>query len=111
VFIARFAASDSVPGRYRLVEVDPRTGKLRPQATVLASDPSADRQVTPRFADFDASGRYLLYGIDGLSLTTWWVDTSGKRPPVKLGQFDALSDEPRALRGRRLAAAADVRRP
>jgi hypothetical protein len=99
VFIARFADSDSVPGRYRLVGVDPRTGRLSPQATVLASDPSADRRVTPRYADFDAGGRYLLYGIDGLSLTTRWVDTSGKRPPVKLGQFDALSDEPRAYEG------------
>jgi hypothetical protein len=55
--------------------------------------------VTPRFADLDASGRYLLYGIDGLSLTTRWVDTSGKRAPVELGRFDALSDEPRAYEG------------
>jgi hypothetical protein len=100
VFIARFADSDSVPGRYRLVGVDPRTGRLSPQATVLGSDPSADRRVTPRLADFDAGGRYLLYGIDGLSLTTRWVDTSGKRAPVKIGQFDALSDkESRAYEG------------
>jgi hypothetical protein len=100
VFIARFADSDSVPGRYRLVGVDPRTGRLSPQAMVLASDPSADRRITPRFADFDAGGRYLLYGIDGLSLTTRWVDTSGKRAPVKIGQFSALSDkELRAYEG------------
>jgi hypothetical protein len=100
VFIARFADSDSVPGRYRLVGVDPRTGRLSPQATVLGSDPSADRRVTPRLADFDAGGRYLLYGIDGLSLTTRWFDTSGKRAPVKIGQFDALSDkESRAYEG------------
>ena len=53
VFIARFADSDSVPGRYRLVEVDPRTGNLTPRAA-LATDPSPDRRVTPRFVDFDA---------------------------------------------------------
>ena len=47
--------------------------------------------MTPRYLDVEASGRYLLYGIDGLSLTTRWVDTAGKRPPVKVGQFDALS--------------------
>jgi hypothetical protein len=59
-----------------------------------------DRRVTPRYADFDAGGRYLLYGIDGLSLTTRWVDTSGKRAPVKIGQFSALSDrELRAYEG------------
>ena len=28
-----------------------------------------------------------------------WVDTSGKRAPVKIGQLDALSDEPRAYEG------------
>ena len=95
VFIARFADSDAVPGRYRLVEVDPRTGRLSSRPTVLATDPSPDRRVTPRFIDFDAGGRYLLYGIDGLSLTTRWVDTSGKRAPVKVGQFDALSTSER----------------
>ena len=91
VFIARFANSDSVPARYRLVEVDPRTGEQTSRPTVLATDPSAGRRVTPRFLDVDSSGRYLLYGIDGLSLTTRWVDTAGRRPPVKIGQFDALS--------------------
>lgn len=47
--------------------------------------------MTPRFIDFDAGGRYLLYGVDGLSLTTRWVDTFGKRAPVEVGRFDALS--------------------
>jgi hypothetical protein len=89
-FVARFADSDAVPGRYRLVEVDPRSGKLTPLAA-LVSDPSPYRRVTPRFIDFDAGGRYLLYGVDGLQLRTWWLDRSGKRAPVKVGQFDALS--------------------
>jgi hypothetical protein len=91
MFVARFADSDSVPGHYRLVEVDPRTGGLTSRPAVLITDPSSGRRVTPRYLDADASGRYLLYGIDGLSLTTRWVDTSGKRPPVTVGQFDALS--------------------
>jgi hypothetical protein len=91
VFIARFADSDSVPGRYRLVEADPRTGGLTSRPAVLATDPSAGRRVTTRYLDADPSGRYLLYGIDGLSLTTRWVDAAGKRPPVKVAQFDALS--------------------
>ena len=94
-FIARFADSDSVPGRYRLVEADPRTGRLTTRPAVLATDPSPGRRVTPRFIDADPGGRYLLYGIDGLSLTTRWVDTGGKRPPVKAGQFDALSTSER----------------
>jgi hypothetical protein len=93
VFIARFADSDAVPGRYRLVEVDPRTGNLTPGAAALATDPSPGRRVTPRFIDFDAGGRYLLYGVDGLSLVTRWVDTSGRQAPVKVGQFNALSDK------------------
>jgi hypothetical protein len=92
-FIARFAGSDTVRGRYRLVEVDPRTGRLTSRPTVLVTDPSAGRRVTPRFIDVDAGGRYLLYGVDGLSLTTRWVDLSGKRAPVEIGKFDALSDK------------------
>jgi hypothetical protein len=95
VFVARFAASDSVPGRYRLVEADPRTGGLTPRPTVLVTDPSAGRRVTPRYIDLDPGGRYLLYGIDGLSLTTRWVDLTGKRPPVMVGRFDALSTSER----------------
>jgi hypothetical protein len=91
VFIARFADSDAVPGRYRLVEVDPRTGGLSSRPAVLATDPSAGRRVTTRYLDADASGRYLLYGIDGLSLTTRWVDTAGRWPPVKVAQFNNLS--------------------
>jgi hypothetical protein len=91
-FVARFADSDAVPGRHRLVEVDPRSGKLTPLAA-LVGDPSPYRRVTPRFIDFDAGGRYLLYGVDGLQLRTWWLDRSGKRAPVKVGLFNALSDE------------------
>jgi hypothetical protein len=90
-FVARVADSDTAPGRYRLVVVDPRTGKLTPLA-VLASDPSAIRGVRTRLLDFDAGGRYLLYGVDGPSLTTRWLDTSGKRAPVEIGRFNALSD-------------------
>lgn len=41
-------------GHYRLVEVDPRTGKLA---------------------------------------ITRWVDTSGEQAPVRIGQFNALSDK------------------
>ena len=51
--------------------------------------------MTPRYIDLDLGGRYLLYGIDGLSLTTAWVDLTGKRPPVKVGRFDALSTSER----------------
>jgi hypothetical protein len=57
-FVARFA--DQVPGRYRLVEVDPRAGELTPSA-VLASDPPRNTRVTPA--------------------------------PVKVGEFNALSDK------------------
>jgi hypothetical protein len=38
-----------------------------------------------------ASGRYLLYGVAGLSLVTRRVDISGKGAPARIGQFDALS--------------------
>jgi hypothetical protein len=94
--VAGVADSDTAPARYRLIGVDPQTGRLTPMA-VLASDPSATRHVTTRFLDFDARGRYLLYGIDGLQLTTRWLDTSGKRAPVEVGRFNALSDtEPHA---------------
>ena len=93
VFVARFADSDAVPGRYRLVEVDPRTGNLTPRAATLATDPSPGRRVTPRFIDFDAGGRYLLYGVDGLAQLSRWVDTSGKQAPVRIAQFNSLSDK------------------
>jgi hypothetical protein len=95
VFVARFAEGDSGRGRYRLVEVDPRTGRLTPRPSVLVTDPSSGRRVTPRYIDLDPSGRYLLYGIDGLSLTTGWVDLTGKRPPVMIGRFDTLSSSER----------------
>jgi hypothetical protein len=91
-FVARVADSDTAPGRYRLIGVDPQTGEQTPLA-VLASDPSATRRVRTRFLDFDARGRYLLYGVEGLHLTTRWLDTSGKRAPVEVGRFDALSDK------------------
>lgn len=39
-FVARVAGSDAEPGRYRLVGVDPQSGKLTPMGAVLASDPS-----------------------------------------------------------------------
>jgi hypothetical protein len=90
-FVARFADSDTVAGRYRLVDLDPQTGKLTPSAVVLATDPSPDRRVGVGFLDLDASGRYLLYGVDSTSLRTSWVDLSGRRAPVRISQFNALS--------------------
>jgi hypothetical protein len=32
-------------------------------------------------------------GVDGLQLRTWWLDRSGKRAPVKVGDINALSDK------------------
>jgi hypothetical protein len=94
VFVARYADPGSDRGRYRLVEADPRTGRLTPRPSVLVTA-SSGRRVTPRYLDLDPSGRYLLYGIDSLSLTTGWVDLTGKRPPVMVGRLDALSTSER----------------
>src|SRR5829696_6042667 len=68
-----------------------RSLTLAPGGCGPGGDPSPGRQVTPRFLDLDPAGRYLLYGVDGLSVTTRWLDISGKRAPVKVAQFDALS--------------------
>ncbi len=92
-FLARFAGSDRVPGRYRLATVDPQTGKLTPSPLVLAGDASPGTRLTPRFLGLDASGRYLLYGVDGTFLRTSWLDLSNGRAPVRVARFDALSTE------------------
>jgi hypothetical protein len=94
-FVARIAGSDTRPGKYRLVYVDPRTGKLTP-SVVLASDPSADRHLEVNFLDFDASGRYLLYGTAWIRLSTWWV---GGKAPVKVSQFSTFGNTSRAYSG------------
>jgi len=80
-FVAEIASSGKVPAKHQLVYVDPQTGKLTP-SVVLASDPS--------FLDFDASGRYLIYGVDGIHVSTWW---SGGRAPVMVSQFATLSTD------------------
>jgi hypothetical protein len=94
-FVARVAGSDTQPGRYRLVYVDPRTGKLTP-SVILASDPSAGRRVEVNFLDFDESGRYLLYGTAWVRLSTWWV---GGKAPVKVSQFSAFGNTSRSYSG------------
>ena len=94
-FVARIAGSDKLPGKYRLVYVDPRTGKLTP-SVILASDTSTGRRVGVDFLDFDASGRYLLYGTAWIRLSTWWV---GGKAPVRVSQFSTFDNTSRAYTG------------
>jgi hypothetical protein len=95
-FVARIAGSGKLPGKHQLVYVDPRTGKLTP-SVVLASDPNNVSRVEVNLFDFDASGRYLIYGVDGTQMSTWWF---GGRAPIKVSQFAALStDVNRAYKG------------
>jgi hypothetical protein len=86
-FVAR-TGSDTAAGSYRLVGVDPRTGKLTPSA-VLASDPNSTSRLQLDFLDFDVRGRYLLYSVAGVNLSTRWL---GDGAPVRVSQFSALSD-------------------
>jgi hypothetical protein len=37
--------------------------------------------------DFDASGRSLIYAVEGIQVSTWWF---GGRAPVKVSQFAAV---------------------
>lgn len=94
-FVARIAGSDKLPGRNQLVYVDPRTGKLTP-SVVLAGDPNTSSRVEVNFLDFDASGRYLIYGTAWIRLSTWW---SGGKAPVKVSQFSAFDHTSRAYTG------------
>jgi hypothetical protein len=88
-FVARIAGSGTVPGEHQLVYVDPQTGKLTP-SVVLASDPNKVSGVEVNLLDFDASGRYLIYAVEGIQVSTWWL---GGRAPVKVSQFAALSTD------------------
>jgi len=81
--------SDTAAGSYRLVGVDPQTGKLTPSA-VLASDPNSTSRLQLDFLDFDVRGRYLLYSVAGVNLSTRWL---GDGAPVRVSQFSALSDK------------------
>jgi hypothetical protein len=94
-FVARIAGSDKLPGRYQLVYVDPRTGKLT-LSVLLASDPNTSSRVEVNFLDFDASGRYLIYGTAWIRLSTWWF---GGKAPVKVSQFSAFDNTSRAYTG------------
>jgi hypothetical protein len=94
-FVARIADSDKLPGKYQLVYVDPRTGKLTP-SVVLASDPNTSSRVEVNFLDFDAGGRYLIYGTARIRLSTWWF---GGKAPVKVSQFSAFDNTSRAYTG------------
>jgi hypothetical protein len=78
------------------VYVDPQTGKLTP-SVVLASDPNNLSRVEVNLLDFDASGRSLIYAVEGIQVSTWWF---GGRAPVRVSQFAALStDVNRAYKG------------
>jgi hypothetical protein len=88
-FVARIAGSGTVPGKHQLVYVDPQTGKLTP-SVVLASDPNNVSRVEVNLLDFDASGRSLIYAVEGIQVSTWWF---GGRAPVKVSQFAALSTD------------------
>jgi hypothetical protein len=95
-FVAKVAGSGTLPGKHRLVYVDPRTGKLTP-SVILASDPNKVSRVEVNLLDFDASGRFLIYAVEGIQVSTWWL---GGRAPVKVSQFAALStDANRAYKG------------
>jgi hypothetical protein len=95
-FVARIAGSGTVPGKHQLVYVDPQTGKLTP-SVVLASDPNNLSRVEVNLLDFDASGRSLIYAVEGIQVSTWWF---GGRAPVRVSQFAALStDVNRAYKG------------
>jgi hypothetical protein len=91
-FVARFAGSDTTPGTYRLVGVDPGTGRRTP-GPVLSRDPNGTSRVAPGLLDLDASGRYLLYGTAWVRVSTWRLDTSGRGGPVRISQFNALDPE------------------
>jgi hypothetical protein len=95
-FVARIAGAGTAPDKHQLVYVDPQTGKLTP-SVVLASDPNNVSRVEVNLLDFDASGRYLIYAVEGTQVSTWWL---GGRAPVKVSQFAALStDVNRAYKG------------
>jgi hypothetical protein len=95
-FVARIAGSGTVPGKHQLVYVDPQTGKLTP-SVVLASDLNNLSRVEVNLLDFDASGRSLIYAVEGIQVSTWWF---GGRAPVRVSQFAALStDVNRAYKG------------
>jgi hypothetical protein len=63
---------------------------------ILARDPNTSSRVEVNFLDFDASGRYLLYGTASVRLSTWWV---GGKAPVKVSQFSTFGDPSRAYSG------------
>jgi hypothetical protein len=52
--------------------------------------------VEVNFLDFDASGRYLIYGTAWNRLSTWWF---GGKTPVKVSQFSAFDNTSRAYTG------------
>lgn len=87
------AADPAAPRRtYRLVYVDPTTGAATPGA-VLAS--GRDLSLYP--ADFDPSGRYLLFGLQGThSLSTWW--SRGGRP-VRVQRIEIGNQAPAGVAG------------
>ena len=70
-FVAR-TGSDTAAGSYRLVGVDPQTGKLTPSA-VLAGDPNSTSRLR----------------LDFLLSTRWLGDGA----PVRVSRFSALSDK------------------
>jgi hypothetical protein len=72
---------------YRLVYVNPTTGAATP-GVVLA----AGRSVYPWPLDFDASGRYVLYGLqDTNTVSTWW---SKGGEPVRVKRIELGNQVP-----------------
>ena len=90
---AEVAGDPATPRRtYRLVYVDPATGAATPGA-VLASG----RDLTLHPADFDPSGRYLLFGLqDTHTVSTWW--SRGGRP-VRVKLIEIGNEAPAGVAG------------
>jgi hypothetical protein len=64
---------------HRLVYVDPATGATTPGPLLAGRDVTFGPGL-----DFDASGRYLLFGLqDDHSVSTWWSKGAGKPVLVK----------------------------
>jgi Tol biopolymer transport system component len=77
---------------YRLVYVEPATGAATPGVTLASG-----RDLTLTGPDFDASGRYLLFGLqDSHSVSTWW---SGGGKPVRVNRQEIGSHAPAEVAG------------
>jgi hypothetical protein len=77
---------------YRLVYVDPATGAAAPGVVLAAGE------MTLYPLDFDASGRYALFGLqDTHTVSTWWWSGGGK--PVRVRQIELGDQVPAEVAG------------